>query len=277
MASKDDAAPSPSGGGGGEGLAVIHVALFRMATKSMAAAYSTLGYKVHHGIDDILGNPWHLLEEAADATWPDAPGARPRPPFTRRDWDRLFGDEYDIATDMACPFVDQLTQAYPDAKVVIVQRDFDSWWDSYEATVMANLFAPSQRLIVMLVSYVLRSGAARAMAKINYGLFSATSPAEIRANARRTYDAYYLRIRSMIPPERRLEYHMGDGWAPLCEFLGKDVPDVPFPRLNDRKYRRENQSRGQLMVLTRSAIRIAPWALAASAIALPLAFRWWGP
>ena len=26
-----------------------------------------------------------------------------------------------------------------------------------------------------------------------------------------------------------------EGWEPLCRFLGKDVPDVPFPRVNDRE------------------------------------------
>ncbi|MCA9698204.1 MAG: hypothetical protein KC431_11820, partial [Myxococcales bacterium] len=25
------------------------------------------------------------------------------------------------------------------------------------------------------------------------------------------------------------------GWAPLCEFLGVPVPDLPFPHVNDRQ------------------------------------------
>ena len=24
----------------------------------------------------------------------------------------------------------------------------------------------------------------------------------------------------------------GDGWEVLCPFLGKDIPNVPFPKLN---------------------------------------------
>ena len=63
------------------GLRVIHVVLFRMATKSSAEAYRILGYKTHHGLDDVFGMPWPLLEKAAEATWPDASGARPRPPL----------------------------------------------------------------------------------------------------------------------------------------------------------------------------------------------------
>ena len=30
-----------------------------------------------------------------------------------------------------------------------------------------------------------------------------------------------------------LELNVKEGWAPLCEFLGKPVPDTPFPHVND--------------------------------------------
>jgi len=33
-----------------------------------------------------------------------------------------------------------------------------------------------------------------------------------------------------------LNFHPRDGWAPLCEFLGKETPkDEPFPRVNEAK------------------------------------------
>lgn len=41
-----------------DGLKVIHVALFRMGTLSLAEAYRILGYKVHHGTEDTLNMPW---------------------------------------------------------------------------------------------------------------------------------------------------------------------------------------------------------------------------
>lgn len=34
-------------------------------------------------------------------------------------------------------------------------------------------------------------------------------------------------------PDRLLEYKLGSGWEPLCKFLGKPVPDVPFPHVNE--------------------------------------------
>ncbi|KAJ4863452.1 hypothetical protein T069G_04406 [Trichoderma breve] len=234
----------------GKGLLVIHVALFRMATRSLAEAYRTLGYKTHHGVEDILGNPWDKIEQAAEATWPTVPNARPRSRFTRSDWDNLWGNEYDIVTDLACPFADQLIQAYPDAKVVIVQRDFDR-----------------QQIFVFLIGSVIGSRAAEAMLKVNYGFFKATSVSEIREHAREVYDEYYGQIRAVIPEAKRLEYTMGDGWEPLCAFLGKDVPDIPFPRLNDSKSRSESQRQGEIMVLLNSVKKVTLLGLGVATIA----------
>ncbi|OAQ60761.1 efflux pump antibiotic resistance protein [Pochonia chlamydosporia 170] len=152
----------------GKGLVVIHVALFRMATRPLAEAYRILGYETHHGVEDILGNPWVEIEQAAEATWPTVPNARPRSRFTRSDWDNLWGNKYDIVTDLACPFTDQLIQAYPDAKVVIVQRDFESWWNSYQAGVLDKIFSPGQQIFVFLIRTVIGSRAADAMIKVNY-------------------------------------------------------------------------------------------------------------
>lgn len=39
-------------------------------------------------------------------------------------------------------------------------------------------------------------------------------------------------IRGLVPKERLLEWHIDDGWDPLCKFLGKPVPDMEFPRVN---------------------------------------------
>jgi hypothetical protein len=73
------------------------------------------------------------------------------------------------------------------------------------------------------------------MIKIHTGFFGVTefSMSAIESRARDVYEEYYSKVREAAGG-RYLEYHLGDGWEPLCEFLGKDVPDVPFPRLNDR-------------------------------------------
>jgi len=37
----------------------------------------------------------------------------------------------------------------------------------------------------------------------------------------------------MVPKARLLEYNVKQGWEPLCKFLEVDVPDAPFPMLNE--------------------------------------------
>lgn len=46
-------------------------------------------------------------------------------------------------------------------------------------------------------------------------------------------DNYHAYVRTVVPKEKLLEMRLGDGWEPLCEFLGVPVPDQPFPRAND--------------------------------------------
>ena len=220
-----------------------------MATRSSAEAYRILGYKTHHGLDDVFGMPWPLLEKAAEATWPDAPGARPRPPLTRADWDELWGTQYDIATDMASPFADQLIKASGYAKVVIVQRDFESWWPSCRSELLDTLFSPMAKVAVFLLEHVMGIRSGPTMRKVHFGFFGAKDRAGIEANVRAAYDAYYRRIREMAPPERRLEYSMGDGWEPLCAFLGKEVPNVPFPRMNERKSHRAGDTGRKVTIM----------------------------
>ncbi|KAI0145445.1 hypothetical protein GGR57DRAFT_298571 [Xylariaceae sp. FL1272] len=254
------------------GLLVIHVALFRMATASLAAAYRVLGYKTHHGLDDTLGMPWTQLEEAAEATWPCVPNARPRKPFTRQDWDKLWGSEYDIATDMSSPFADQLIKAYPDAKVVIVQRAFEPWWESYQSELLETLFNPLSQFASRVAWYLLGIRAGYAMQKIHFGFFGVSRRDMIdEKHARKAYDQYYARIRAMVPPERRLEYRMGDGWGPLCSFLGKEIPDVPFPRVNDRKTHNEGETQTVMKILQRGAVKAAPLIVATMA----MVGYWW--
>lgn len=41
-------------------------------------------------------------------------------------------------------------------------------------------------------------------------------------------------MRSLVPPERLLDYKMGEGWKPLCDFLEVPLPEgKKFPRTND--------------------------------------------
>ncbi|KAM3067988.1 hypothetical protein ACMFMG_011038 [Clarireedia jacksonii] len=229
-----------------DGLKIINAGLFRTATKSMARAYQILGFKPHHGLmEDIILSPWTGIEQAAEATWPEVHGwgMPERPPFQRSDWDALWGSKCpeltlpdDAVTDLASPFAPQLIRAYPNAKVVIVQRDFDSWWASFKPELLDRVMTqPMATISGWICWYIMGFRAVQATRKVLFGFFNAKTPEEIEQHAKERYEGYYREIREIVPEERKLEYKMGDGWEPLCKFLGVDVPvGIPFPRENDK-------------------------------------------
>lgn len=48
------------------------------------------------------------------------------------------------------------------------------------------------------------------------------------------YEKHNEEVRSCIPHGQLLVMNVKEGWQPLCQFLGHDVPDCDFPRLNDK-------------------------------------------
>jgi len=47
------------------------------------------------------------------------------------------------------------------------------------------------------------------------------------------YQQHNAGVIASVPAERLLVYCPGDGWEPLCAFIGCPAPDEPYPRLND--------------------------------------------
>lgn len=48
-----------------------------------------------------------------------------------------------------------------------------------------------------------------------------------------TYGCQIGYLRNVVSGERLVLYGVLDGWGPLCQALGIDVPDEPFPKAND--------------------------------------------
>ena len=57
---------------------------------------------------------------------------------------------------------------------------------------------------------------------------------EDRRHAIEVFERHNEEVKEHVPAERLLVYEVKDGWGPLCEFLGVEVPKAkPFPHLND--------------------------------------------
>lgn len=56
---------------------------------------------------------------------------------------------------------------------------------------------------------------------------------EMQRKSKAFYRQHYARIRKVMLKKKLLEYRLGNGWEPLCEFLMKQVPNEPFPVVNE--------------------------------------------
>ena len=56
-----------------------------------------------------------------------------------------------------------------------------------------------------------------------------------RDAAIRVSEAHNARVREVVPADRLFIWHVGDGWAPICEALDLPVPNEPFPHTKGLK------------------------------------------
>lgn len=217
---------------------VISLGFYRTGSQSLKEALTILGYRdvFHSSAMATDMGKWQSLGAVADANiacLPSYTGCD----YTRSEWDSVFGP-CEALTDVT-PFGLSLINAYPEAKIILVHRDFDSWVQSF----LNTLVLPSSSSVMAWMSGnwfepLLGIHLSQTAWKMYMGLLGVCDLRKTRDHRimRAGYDRHYDTIRRVVPPERLLELDLKDlDWKPLCEFLDKDVPNVPFPRLNESK------------------------------------------
>ncbi|UNI17026.1 hypothetical protein JDV02_003405 [Purpureocillium takamizusanense] len=241
---------------------ILCLGMARTGTASVAAALRILGVgRVHHGLEVYqkeFNYQWRIINRAADATFPVLPTYTGEP-FTREQWDEVFGD-YDAVTDVASFYAMSLIQAYPDARVVLVERDIERWFESISQVIEA-WEDPWNRRMTHLLGPLAGSDTGKASLKFLLGWSESARAEDIRGNARAAYIRHYKDIRAAVPPEQLLDFQFSDGWEPLCRFLGKDIPEVPFPHVNDAAAYAEFMQTTKVDFLQRLAANLSPIAL----------------
>lgn len=60
---------------------------------------------------------------------------------------------------------------------------------------------------------------------------------DIKKYGKQVFDEHNERVKMLAQEQVRdlLVYKIGEGWEPLCAFLGKEMPQTEFPRVNDTK------------------------------------------
>ncbi|EME79156.1 glycoside hydrolase family 43 protein [Pseudocercospora fijiensis CIRAD86] len=213
-------------------MQVLSLAPSRTGTLSMASAFKLLGYS----------NPYHFssifLNVRDCDIWIPALSAKfhRNEKIGRETFDQVLG-HCSAVTDAPCiVFWEELIDAYPEAKILLVERDEEKWVKSCEGL--------TDGTFNFLLVYIFRFTDPFWLGKIiRTGLLwtavffgTCESQEAVMRNARRAYREHYREIREKVPKERILEYQLGSGWEPLCRFLEREVPEgVEFPHFNEAK------------------------------------------
>ncbi len=189
-------------------LSVIGAGFGRTGTESMKLALEALGKGPCHHMKEVL------VDSEQIALWRSAAqGDLP-------EWEEAFAG-YNSAVDWPTAyFWRELSEYYPDAKVLLTVRSADSWYESMTNTIFKTLKASTDPASIGLKL-------------IGEGVFGGCL--DDRAHAIAVYEKNIADVQAAFTQERLLTYHLGEGWEPLCQFLGEPVPNIPFPRSNPRE------------------------------------------
>ena len=142
--------------------------------------------------------------------------------------------QWDAATDSPVAlFYRQLEEQFPKGKFILTQRDIDAWLDSCQH----NHVWPGNYIrnkAIRSLPYV------RKILCLHRNVFGSEQfQRDIFCNAYENHrnsviEYFWRRKRDLLV----INICSGDGWEPLCDFLGVPVPNVPFPHENAGKFKR---------------------------------------
>lgn len=177
-------------------MKIFGIGLSKTGTTSLAQALTVLGYRTKD-------NPGLSRFAKGDLSSIDA---------------RILED-HDALTDTPIPsFYRELDAKYPNARFVLTMRDKEAWLVSCKKQFTQRL-ADKQN---------------EAHNQLFRDLYECTVFDETKFAA--GYDRFVSAVLEYFSqrPDKLLVMNVaaGDGWEKLCSFLGKPIPDIPFPKAN---------------------------------------------
>lgn len=120
-------------------------------------------------------------------------------------------------------------EKYPNAKIILTVRDPDSWYKSMKN--LASIHQVGHRTAENASEH------ARELQRMTDKILldGAVSDPVRFADEKAIKDMFIKHnewVMANVPPERLLVMQLGDGWEKLCPFLGKEIPDIPYPHRN---------------------------------------------
>lgn len=175
---------------------VVGIGFARTGCTTLGAALQTLGYKHCRTRMDLL---YHVLKGDDGAV------------------DELvrIASKYDSFSDWPWSLIyPALDAAFPGSRFILTIRNDDPWLRSYRGMIERGKRTPK-------------------LDRTRRYLFGSENPTDVDLlSAYRSHNESvrdYLRGRTSL---LEVDWTHGDGWEKLCAFLGKPVPDAPFPHEN---------------------------------------------
>ena len=118
---------------------------------------------------------------------------------------------------------------------MLVERDVEAWYKSWYDVQITNYDSWPFRILAAIDPLFIGKLWAVATDCCLKGYVGGRNKKEIEEKSRGVYQAHNQAVKEKVPEGQLLVYRLGSGWGSLCEFLGKPVPDVPFPCVNEKE------------------------------------------
>ncbi|VAW85113.1 hypothetical protein MNBD_GAMMA16-2190 [hydrothermal vent metagenome] len=188
-------------------LSIIGAGFGRTGTASMKSALEMLGLGPCHHMKEVMASSEQTL------LW------RQVAQGNLSSWDEVFNG-FNSAIDWpAAYYWRELSEYYPNAKILLTVRSSESWYTSMVNTIFKILKSSTDPDSV-------------GSKLIAQGVFDGRLDDPEYAIA--MYEKNIAEVQATFNQDRLLTYNLGDGWEPLCRFLDKPVPDTSFPRSNSK-------------------------------------------
>jgi len=206
-------------------LKIIGAGFGRTGTLSTQIALNELGYPCYH-MKEVMKN----RKEGHLDFWLNVSQS---PIGTQHNWEEVFHN-YTATVDFPSTCVwKELVETYPEAKVVLTlhPKGPEGWYRSTIETIYANEKMWEFTFLGFFIPFL------KKMKNMTSNLIwkrFLQGTMDNKADAIKRYEAHTAEVKSKVPADRLLIFSVDQGWKPLCDFLGEEVPKIDFPRVNDK-------------------------------------------
>jgi Sulfotransferase domain len=203
-------------------MKVIGAGLPRTATLTQKVALEMLGFGPCYHMVNVLGD-LDLVPVWRAALDGDA------------DWHKIF-EGFESSVDWpGSYYYKELMEIWPDAKVLLSERDPASWERSMQATIVDVLEADSLTCHLSKAAGLINPKwqAYSEMMIEMWKRFGVLDESGTWGHFQEEFNRHNEEVKQTVPSDNLLTWQAADGWEPLCEFLKVDVPGQPLPHTND--------------------------------------------